>query len=248
MSEVPVSVDQNVASKKNVKNKRQRNRKKASGNELETTIAGKGNTATTATKAKSKKKRKSKNTKVASSTKSHDLQLPHVKVTIRNILNIKEVEGSYTTGMVDLLREIVQKRNRMVLDGVDVSGHSNSTNTLHTSKNDVSLSGIPIVFDESSIQKILIRAKKQREIEDEKESKGEDSDEHVKEELSGVEDQGVEVNDTNAEKETEIRITSTDTDACKDCVHARLLVSSIFHLSTQHYMRPMLMYPLLYSS
>lgn len=233
MSEVPVSVDSNVASKKTAKKKRQRNRKKASGNELDTTIEGQGNTTTAATKAKPKKKRKSKNAKVAPSTNSHDLQLPHVKVTIRNIVNVKEVEGSYTTGMVGLLREIVQKRNRMVLDGVDVSGHSNSTNTPHTSKNDVSLSGIPIVLDESSIEKILIRAKKQREVEDEKELHGEDSDEHVKEELASVEDPVVKENHTNGVKNTEIQVTSTDTDACKDCIHARLLVSSIFHLNAK---------------
>lgn len=205
MPEVPDSVNSDVTSKQNVKKKRRRNRKKTSGNEAETVVASEVNhnpTTTIEAKKKKKNKPKSKTTKDASSAKSHELQLPHVKVTLRNIVNVKEMEGSYTAGMVQLLREIVEERNKMVLDN---------------SATDASLSGISIVFDESSIQKILIRAKKQREVENDKETNEEGSDDHVKEECPKGEEQTNELYDSDH---------VMDTDITKNCIQARLLVSS----------------------
>lgn len=230
MSEVSASVHSDVTTKQNVKKKKRRNRKKTNGNESES--QGKHSTTTTVpttdAKKKNKKKRRSKNTKDSSAVKSHELQLPHVKVTLRNIVNVKELEGSHIGGVVQLLREIVQERNKMVLDGSDVSGRIDTSIE--------SLSRIPIVFEESSIQKILIRDKKQREIKNEKESIEQGIDDPTQEQNPKEEDATDElVHDVT---DTEVQVMSSmfdTTEIHKNCIQARLLVSSMLCKVTPEY-------------
>lgn len=213
MSEVSASVHPDVTTKQNVKKKKRRNRKKTNGNESES--QGKHSTTTEA-KKKNKKKRRSKNTKDSSAVKSHELQLPHVKVTLRNIVNVKELEGSRTGGVVQLLREIVQDRNKMVLDGGDVSG------CIETSME--SLSRIPIVFEESSIQKILIRDKKQREEKNEKESNEEGSDDPTQEQSPKEEEPTDQLMNNVTDTEVQVLPSMIDTtEVHKNCIQARLL-------------------------
>lgn len=200
-----------------------------------TTVSGAGKKATTENPSGGgKKKKKARRKKAASSlttttTKSTtvELQLPKLKVTLRNITGDKKNEDTSpeenVRNMIQMLRELVQVRNQQILE----DKATDSTNADSSSSAPVSSTHVPlIVLDENSIQKILNRRfstiQNDDEEEETKDTKLDEDHEGIHENTSEVDGNAEEVKHVTFDSKSEDVRTSNEVD--KRTIVARVMV------------------------